>query len=79
MNKEIETENYKLDIFKTMGANIFWVMLFMLVVFFVIVGYNQISQIETEMNYTLAAIVYFFAVVKLTLWLGKPHLYFRYV
>jgi len=80
MNKcEEEPENYKLDIWGTIFINIFWVMIWGLIIMFMGLGYSQITQLENEVNYLLGLIVYFFAVVKLIAWNGKPSIRFKYV
>jgi predicted membrane channel-forming protein YqfA (hemolysin III family) len=78
MNIE-DYKKYRLDIKRTMYANIAWFFLAILVFVFIIITFNFVANIEDPTTQLIALIVYFLAVVKLLVMIGYPNLEYELI
>ena len=73
-NDEIK---HKVDITETFFANIFWLLVCFIAIGFFVIGFQQVSLFENEMNHLLGIIIISLATVKIFSWNGHPRLFLK--
>jgi hypothetical protein len=72
-----EEEKHVVDVSATLAGNIFWLFICLIAIVFFIIGFNQVSQFENEMNHLLGIIIISMATVRIFTWNGSPRIYLK--
>ena len=72
-----DSDNYVLDVWNTIMANIYYIFIIILCFVFVIKSYVFLYTLDDDNTKLLGLIVMVFATIKLITWIPLPHLEFK--